>query len=119
MTLRARLREFAERSIEGHKPGDRVMLVWDMIGKTQADSIVLIERYQAMRESHVEAGYILPAEFVAADANARTVTFRVPLPSGAVGTVQGLSYPKRVRLAVPMSQPNETAAIDGVEVVER
>jgi hypothetical protein len=171
--VKALIPEHVAKSVNRFKPGDRVMLVWDMIPrmeaatkksepeasprpssqaptdkpsdvaktavpdgskasssrdtqpatppapivlKTESDTLLYIDSYEAMKTSKVDTGYILPAEFVSADAKMVTVKLRVP--DSVLTAVTSIQPGKSIRVTSPMSQPTEVAAISAVAVVK-
>jgi hypothetical protein len=62
---------------------------------------------------------MLPAELVAADAAARTVTFKATLPETAIPTLTAILPGRSMSVTTPMSQQSETATITASEASDR
>jgi hypothetical protein len=118
-TLKAPINEAVTGYVSQFKPGDRVVLTWDMIGKTEADTVLHIAAYQTMKSAKVDFGYILPVEFVAADTAARTVTFKTVLPDAQAQALKAATAGATIKVVTPWNQPAEHAAIRSVELSNR
>lgn len=98
------------------KPGDKVMLTWIAnAGKPETGPVLFIEKYEVMRDSKVDVGYILPVEFVAADTTAKTITFKATVPDSALPALKSIASGQWFKVTSPMSQPAETALIVSIE----
>ena len=160
ITVKARIPGYISKYISRFKPGDRVMLVWNMLPprpdatpakpatagappettdkaasgdakpssssgaaqvpatpppivlKSESDLLLSIDSYESMKGSKIDTGYILPAEFVAADAGAVTVKLRVA--DNILRTIASIPPGKWLRATSPMSQPTDVAALSAV-----
>ena len=72
-----------------------------------------------MKGSGVDQGYMLPAEFVTADAAARTITFKATVPEAAIQTLAAIQLGRSIAVTTPMRQPSETAAITSIDALDR
>lgn len=102
------------------KPGDRLVLVWDMIGKTQADRVLALWNYDDVKDAKGgNTGFLLPIEFVAADAQALTVTFNTRVPDATVPTLKAARSGQWIKVDAPMEQPSQDATITSIQVADR
>ena len=106
--------------VDRFKTGDRLVLVWDMIGKKQADQVLALWNYDQVKDAKGgNTGFVLPIEFVAADAKSHTVTFNTRVPDGAVPTLKAARPGQWIRVEAPMEQPSQDATITSIQVAER
>ena len=120
MTVKGAVNEAVAKYIDRFKPGQHIVLVWTADNaKPESGPVRYIESYEAMKGSNVDQGYILPAEFVSADAAARTITFRATVPAAAVQTLTAIQPGRSIASTTPMSQPSETAVIASIEISDR
>ncbi len=120
MTAKAAVTEAVAKYIDRFKPGQRIVLVWSADNTTpETGPVRYIESYDAMKGSNVDQGYILPAEFVSADAAARAITFRATVPAAAVQTLTAIQPGRPIAVTTPMSQPSETAVIASIAISDR
>ncbi len=97
------------------KTGDKVMLTWAAnAGKPDTGPVFYIETQEIMKASKVDAGYILPVEFVSADTAGKTVTFKATVPDSALQALKAIAPGQWIQVTAPMSQPAATAAIVSV-----
>lgn len=157
ITVKVRIPKRAATYINRFKPGDRIMLIWDMIQrpdtettrkpepgtsaargnapdatkpiatdgaskasppppvalKTESDIVLYIDSSEAM--SKIDTGYILPAEFVSADAE--TVTVKVRVPDSTLKALTSIQAGRLVRFTTSMIQPTGITAISAVTTV--
>ena len=120
MTAKAAVTEAVAKYLDRFKPGQHIMLVWtaDNTGP-ETGPVRYIEIYDAMKGSNVDQGYILPVEFLAADAAARTITFKATVPADAVQTLAAIQPGRSIAVTTPMRQPSETAAIASIAISDR
>jgi len=98
------------------KPGEKVMLTWSAnAGKPETGPVLHVEKYEVMKRSKVDIGYILPVEFVAADTAGKTVTFKATVPDSALLALKSVVPGQWMKVTSPMSQPAETAKIVSIE----
>lgn len=115
MTAKSAVNEAVAKYLDRFKPGQRIVLVWTADNaKSETGPIRYIEAYETMKGSGVNLGYILPAEFVTADAAARTVTFKTTVPETAIQALTAIRPGRSIAVTTPMSQPSEAAVIASI-----
>jgi hypothetical protein len=120
MTAKAAVNEAVARYLDRFKPGQHIVLVWTADNtKPETGPVRYIEAYETIRAANVDQGYMLPAEFVAADATARTVTFKATVPETALQTLTAIQPGRSISVTTPMSQPSATATITSIEASDR
>ena len=120
MTAKAPVTEAVAKYLDRFKPGQHIMLVWTADNtKPETGPVRYIEIYEAMKGSNVDQGYILPVEFVSADAAARTITFKATVPAAEAQTLAAIQPGRSIAVTTPMRQPSETAAITSIEISDR
>jgi hypothetical protein len=62
---RCRIPAYIEAYIKDFKNGDRLVIVWNMIGKTEATQVIALWKPTTANDT----GYVLPITFVSADAS--------------------------------------------------
>ena len=75
-TAKAAVNEAVAKYLDRFKPGQRIVLVWTADNTKPETARSVTSRRTNIKASNVNQGYMLPAEFVAADSAARTVTFK-------------------------------------------
>ena len=116
MTVKAQTEEAVARYVGNYEPGDKLMLTWVPV-EGEADTIIYTPKYEVMRG--IEDGYILPAEFVSADTDNHSLTFRTSVPDGMLASIAGVQAGQWIRVTVPMHQPEEIAALTSAVAAER
>ena len=116
VTVRASTRDAVAGYVDRFKPGDKIMMVWDVVSTLDADTLIYLVSYETMKNSKLDDGYILPAEFVSADKAAKTVTFKAAVPDNVVQALTSVPPGRWLKVTAPMSQPNERASVGAVEV---
>ena len=116
MTVTAQTREAVNRYVENYEPGDKLMLTWVPV-EGEADTIIYTPKYEVMRG--IEDGYILPAEFVSADTDNNSLTFRTSVPDGMLASIAGVQAGQWIRVTSPMHQPEEIAVLTSAVAAER
>ncbi|MBM3779732.1 MAG: hypothetical protein FJW23_16080 [Acidimicrobiia bacterium] len=101
------------------KPGESVVLTWTLGGKDIADMVLYVEKFEVMQASKVDVGYILPVEFVSADAAAKTLTVKAAVPAAALQAAKGLAADASIKVTTPMHQPKNVAMISAIEAAPR
>ena len=120
MTVKSAVNEAVARYLDRFKPGRRIVLVWTADNtKPETGPVRYIEAYETMKGSGVNLGYILPAEFVTADAAARTVTFKTTVPEAAIQALTAIQPGRSIAVTTPMSQPSEAAVIASIAASDR
>ena len=94
--------------------GDAVVLIWAP-SDDDADEVTAV-RYLEHRDADLalDHGYVLPVEFVSADADRGRITFRTELPA-ALRTAASMQPGQPIRVTSPFEQKGETATILAVE----
>jgi hypothetical protein len=105
LTLTAMVEPALSAGLNQFKSGEKVVLIWSIDGSKGGDAqtVVLIQTPAQMKI--VEEGYITRAEFVSADAAAKTVTFKAVAPDAVLSTVGGAQPGAWVKFTAPMEQP--------------
>ena len=116
MTVTALTREAVNRYVGNYEPGDKLMLTWVPV-ESEADTIIYTPKYEVMKG--IEDGYILPAEFVSADTDNNSLTFRTSVPDGMLASIAGVQAGQWIRVTVPMHQPEEIAVLTSAVAAER
>jgi hypothetical protein len=120
MTAKAAVNEAVAKYLDRFKPGQHIVLVWTADNtKPETGPVRYIEAYETIKASNVDQGYMLPAEFVSADAAARTVTFKATVPETAIQTLTAIQPGRSMSVTTPMSQPSETATITSIDASDR
>ena len=118
-TFKAQVAEHVAKYAKQFKPGDHLVLVWDMIGKTQADTVLALWSTDELKSAALRSGYIVPIEFASFDADSRTVTFTTHVPDKAVSILKSTRPGQWLKIAAPMEQPTDQAAIATIEISEK
>ena len=116
MTVKAQTREAVNRYIGNYEPGDKLMLTWVPV-EGEVDTISYTPKYEVTRG--IEDGYILPAEFVSADTDNNSLTFRTSVPDGMLASIAGVQAGQWIRVTAPMHQPEEIAVLTSAVAAER
>lgn len=114
MTVKARVRDAVAGYTGQFKAGDKIMVVWDLLGTLDGDTVMYVATQDVMKASKVDVGYILPAVFVSADGAARILTFKVQTSDSLMQSLKSAQPGQWVRVTTSMSQPAETAALASV-----
>lgn len=118
-TFKAHVAEHVAKYAKQFKSGDHVVLVWDMIRKTQADTVLALWSADELKSAALRSGYIVPIDFVSADADSRTVTFIAHVPDKAVSTLKSTRPGQWLKLTAPMEQPTDQAAMTTIEISDK
>jgi hypothetical protein len=119
-TMKAPIPEHVAKYVDRFKAGDRLVVVWDMIGKTQATTVLALWKYDDVKDSKGgNAGFVLPVEFVSADVQNRTVTFVAKVPDRAVSSLKSAPAGQWIKVTAPMDQPSQDATITSIDTAER
>jgi len=116
LTAKALVRDAVNSYVSGYKPGDKLMLTWVPV-KGEADTVIYAPRYEVMKG--IDEGYILPVEFVSADRENRTLTFRSPIPDLLIESLASLQPGRWIKVTSPLQQPRETATLVSAAAAER
>jgi hypothetical protein len=118
-TFKGQVAEHIPKYLQKFKPGDQIVLVWDMIRKTQADRVLAVWNAEELKSTALRSGYILPARFVSADADGRTVTFTTVVPDKGLSTLKSSRAGQWLKVTAPMEQPGDQAVITAIEASEK
>jgi hypothetical protein len=119
-TVSARIPPYVVKYVDRFKAGDRLVLVWNMIGKKEATQVLALWRYDEVKDSKGgNTGYVIPVEFVSADAQAQTVTFKVRVPESAIATLKSAKPGQTIKVTAPMDQPSQDATLTSIELAAR
>ena len=113
-TVKAYIPAHVEKYVDQFKAGDRLVLVWDMVGKTEAQRALALWKQQDEKTSG-NTGYVLPIEFVSADVPAHTVTFHLRVPATAMQPLRSVKAGNWIKVTTPMVQPSPDATIKSIE----
>lgn len=113
----AGFREHVLRYIDEFKAGDRVVLTWAPKGEVETDDIIYVGAYS--QRSGRNFGYVLPVELTAIDKTNRRITFKVPIPATALGSLKGMQTGAPLKIRAPFDQPTDLATIVSMEPTER
>ena len=80
--------------------------------KTESDLLMSIDSSDATKGTKLDTGFILPAEFVSAEA--KTVTLKLHVADTTLRAVASMPPGTWLRATSPMNQPTEVAAISAV-----
>ena len=100
------------RYVDRFEEGDAVVLIW---APGQNDEVTAV-RYLEHRDPDLalDHGYVLPVEFVSADADRQRITFKTKLPE-TFDAVASLRPGDPIQVTSPFEQTGQTAAILTVE----
>lgn len=112
--VKAQIPDHVVKYVDRFKMGDRVMLVWNMIGKKQAQTVIALWDMKG-----VSSGYVLPIEFVSADTQGKTITFNMRVPEKNLAVLKGAKPGQWIRVTSPTDQPGPDAAITSIEFSEK
>jgi hypothetical protein len=98
------------------KPGDRVIVTWST-AKGEGDYVIFVPAPDEMK--NVDRGYLLPADFVAADAAGKTITVKREVPPALVPTFQALRAGEWIKVATSFEQPGQVAELVSAAAAEK
>lgn len=113
ITVSAPVEAHVFRYVERFSDGDQVVMIWapSPDDDTTTDAI----RYLELRaDSILDYGYVLPVEFVSADAAGQRLVFRTSVPPGTAA--EALAPGTRISVTSPFRQEGDTATISALEV---
>jgi hypothetical protein len=110
-TISAQARDHIPKQVARFKPGDKVVVTWSMF-KGEGDLVAYVPSADEMKT--IDVGFIVPAELVSADANAKTITFKRQVPDNLVAAFQAIKPGTWIKMTMPMEQPNQTATLTAV-----
>lgn len=116
VTLRARIPDYVVKYVDRYSAGDRLVLVWNMIGKKQSDSVLALWKFEDGKDANGgHTGFVLPIELVSADGQNRTVTFTAHVPEGVSAKLKSATAGQWIKATSPMAQPSTEANITAIE----
>ena len=112
VTVSAPVERHVFRYVDRFNAGDAVVLIW---APGENDHVTAV-RYLEHRDADLvlDHGYVLPVEFVAADASRQRITFKMKLPA-ALGAGASLQPGDPIMVTSPFEQTGESASILSVE----
>jgi hypothetical protein len=116
LTVKAQSRGAVKSYASGYKPGDKLMIVWTPI-QGESDTIIYAPKIELMKG--IDEGYILPAEFVAADPAGTSLTFKAVVPDAVLQGAASVRPGQWIKVTTPMQQPKETAVLASIVASER
>jgi hypothetical protein len=114
MTVKARIKDAVAGYVSQFKAGEKIMVIWDLLGTLEGDTVLYVAKYDVMKGSKVDTGYILPAEFMSADTGTKTLTFKVQASDSVMQGLKSVQPGQWVKVTTPMNQPAETATLGSV-----
>jgi hypothetical protein len=112
-TIKAHIPAHVEKYVDRFKAGDRLVLVWDMIGRTEAQRALAL--WNQEENTSGNTGFVLPIEFVSADAPSLTVTFHLRVPKAAIQRLRSVEPGQWIKVTTPMVQPSQDATMTSIE----
>ncbi len=119
LTIKADIREAPARSLRNYKPGDRLISIWDVQGATGGDGMTVLAVATPEQMHVIDDGYITRVEFVTADPDARTITFKVTVPDVVLQTVASMQPGRWIRVTAPMEQPGPLTMLTSATATDR
>jgi len=117
-TVKAQMRDHVGMYVGRFKPGDELLLVWDMSGKTpRADHVMALWEYDNNAKAQ-PAGYILPIRFVSADVPSKTITFSAHVPTSAMSVLKSITPGQTLEATAPVDQPSREAMITAIKAAD-
>ena len=99
------------RYVDRFAEGDAVVLIWAPGQDEEVTAVRYLEHQDA--DLALDHGYVLPVEFVSADAERQRITFRTRLPQALASTDMRPGHP--IKVTSPFEQNGTTAKILSVE----
>lgn len=114
LTLKARIPDYVAKYVDRFKPDEKLVIVWNMIGKTQADQVLALWKYDDVKDAKGgNTGFVLPVEFVSASVQEKMVTFTTQVvDAGVLKSAQPGGW---VKVTAPTDQPSQEAVIASIE----
>ncbi len=116
LTVKVQVRDNVTRTFGGYKPGDKLMLTWVPISG-EADTVIYAPTYEVMKG--IDEGFILPVEFVAADAAGKTMTVRAAASAPVLQALASVPPGQWIKVVTPMKQAAETAVLTSATGTEK
>ena len=99
------------RYVDRFDEGDPVVLIWAPGANDEVTAVRYLEHRDA--DLALDHGYVLPVQFVSADADLQRITFKTKLPLTLAGASMQPGHP--IKVTSPFEQTGETAVILSVE----
>jgi cytochrome c556 len=112
MTVKTLVRDPVLGYIGQIKPGEKIVLVWDLLNTIESDTVLYLAKYDVMKASKVDVGYILPVEFVSADTAGKSITVKVAASDALLQRVKPGQWAK---VTTPMNQPTDVAVLGSMD----
>jgi hypothetical protein len=119
LTFRAQARDNAVVDLQRSKPGDRLVLIWEVQGSSGGDSPVVLAAASPDQLRSIDDGYLTPAEFVAADGVSKMITFKVKATEVLKRTSASLTPGQWMKVTAPMTQPGPDALLAAITPTEK
>jgi hypothetical protein len=123
LTLRAQIRDNVAGDLQHFKPGDRLVLIWEVMwdvqGTSGADSPVVLAVAPPDQVRFLDDGYVTPAEFVGGDRAGKTVTFKVKTTEALTRASASLATGQWIKVTAPMTQPGPDALLAAIAPAEK
>jgi hypothetical protein len=123
ITVKAQIAPPVANYLKEYKAGDRVVLIWNVQGAQggDADAVLAVATPDEMKV--VDVGYITRVDFVAADAAAKTLTFKTVVPDAVLASIASVQPGSWIKVTAPMEQPGTgftlTAAVPSTKPAPR
>jgi hypothetical protein len=119
VTLKARIPDYVVKYVDRYSAGERLVLVWNMIGKKQSDTVLALWKFDDGKDANGgHTGFVLPIELVSADAQQRTVTFNAQVREAVLTKLKSAKAGQWIKATSPMAQPSLEANITAVDFTE-
>lgn len=116
-TVAVRILPHIERYADRFKTGDRLVLVWDVVGKTEAVRVRALFEDEA-GETGEHRGAVLPIGFVSANVPSQEITFTLRVPTAATGSLRMVMPGQWIKAITPMVQRTPDSTLTTLEVTE-
>ena len=96
------------RYVDRFAAGDQVLVVW---APGAGDAVTAVRYMTLQQQTSLGHGYILPAEFLAADAPGQQITLRAAVPAATLGAQASLVPGSPIQVTSPLDQGRGSASI--------
>ena len=115
MTVSAPVEEHVFRYVDRFSAGDQVVLIWTPGDNGEVGAIRYLESREQSALTH---GYVLPVEFVAANAGRRRLTFKTKVVPRMARRLGSMASGHEIKVTSLFDQPRDRAEIVAVEQSE-
>ncbi len=118
VTVSAPAEQHVFRYVERFGKGDAVVLLWAPGDGHEVTAVRYLQHREAEDQGQfaLDHGYVLPAEFIAADGDSRRITFKAQVPASTFDALAGIQPGQMVKVTSPFDQRGlDGAAILAVE----